>query len=109
MTADSTGTPSTVAGLIHRAVASVTFPLQLAAVFMFSTEFARQPRWVASRRHSFLVAWLAALALAGLLVSLGVGRWTGVAERLALGTLLVWEVWVSRQLILFDWARARKS
>jgi hypothetical protein len=95
---DPTGSSVTFAGLAHRAVMSVSFPLELVALVLFSAAFARHPRW---RRHSG-VAWVlsavAAVALTGFLLAVLLNWMPAVAERVALASFLAWEFWAAFQL-----------
>jgi hypothetical membrane protein len=96
---DPPGQAPTPAGLIHRAVASATFPVELVALFLFSAAFAGQPRWRERRGTSFALATIAAVASAGFLLAFILNRVPGLAERLALASFLAWELWVARQLV----------
>lgn len=95
---DPMGSSLTFAGLAHRAVMRVSFPLELVALVLFSAAFARHPRW---RRHSG-VAWalsaVAAVALTGFLLAVLLNWMPAVAERVALASFLAWEFWAAFQL-----------
>ncbi|MBK7583245.1 MAG: DUF998 domain-containing protein [Myxococcales bacterium] len=98
VTTDAPGAAPTTAGLVHGAIATGSFVLQLLAVLLFSAEFARQPHWRGRRRWSFVLAMLAAVALVVFFASVRLRYMTGLAERLALGTPLAWELWAAYQL-----------
>lgn len=95
---DPAGRSPTPVGLVHRAVVSAIFPLELAALFLFSAAFARHPRWRRHQRPSLALATVAAVAAAGFLLAVLLNRLPGLAERLALASFLAWELWVSVQL-----------
>ncbi len=96
---DPPGQSPTPAGLAHRAVAVATFPLELAALFLFSAAFAGAPRWRGRRKTSFALATIAAIAAAGFFLAVLRNWMPGLAERLALASFLAWEFWAARQLI----------
>ena len=91
--------PSTT-GIVHRAIASATFALELAAVFVFSAAFRRHRRWHRQQAVSLVLSVSAAIALTMFIIAIQVDVAPGLAERMALAILLVWELWISFQLIL---------
>ncbi len=86
------------AGLAHFAVVSVSFPLELVALFLFSAAFARHARWRPYRGSSFVLAATSAVALTGFLFAVLLNQMPGLAERLALTSFLVWEFWAAFHL-----------
>lgn len=96
---DPPGQALTPAGLVHRAVVTASFPVELAALFLFSVAFVARPRWRGRAKVSFALATFAAVALAGFFLAVSRGRMPGLAERLALASFLAWELWAARQLI----------
>lgn len=96
---DPPGQALTPAGLVHRAVVTASFPVELVALLLFSVAFAAQSRWRGRARTSFALATIAAVALAGFFLAVSRGRLPGLAERLALASFLAWELWAARQLI----------
>ncbi len=96
---DPAGRSPTAVGLVHRVVVSLVFPLELAALFLFSAAFARQPRWRRRQRTSLALSALAAVAAAGFLLAVLLNRLPGLAERSALASFLAWEVWAALQLV----------
>jgi len=91
--------PSTT-GIAHRAFASATFALELAAVFVFSAAFRRQRRWRRQQAVSLALSVSAAVAMTAFIIAIQVDVAPGLAERTALAILLVWELWIGFQLIL---------
>jgi len=91
-------TPGT-AGLAHRAFASATFALELAALFAFSAAFRRRRRWRRQQAVSLALSVSAAVALTAFFIAIQVDIAPGLAERVALAVLLAWELWISFQLI----------
>ncbi len=96
---DPAGSLPTPVGFVHRAVVSAIFPLELAALFLFSAAFARHPRWRRHQRTSLALATVAAVAAAGFLLAVLLNRLPGLAERSALAGFLVWELWAALQLV----------
>jgi hypothetical membrane protein len=96
---DPVGRSPTAVGLVHRVVVNVVFPLELAALFLFSAAFARHPRWRRRQRTSLVLSTLAVVTAAGFLLAVLLNRMAGVAERLALASFLAWELWASLQLV----------
>lgn len=96
---DPSGQSATLAGFVHRAVATASFPLELVALFLFSAAFAGEPRWRGCRKPSFALATITAAALAGFLLAVVLNRMPGLAERLALASFLAWELWAAGQLV----------
>jgi hypothetical membrane protein len=95
---DPLGAARTPVGRVHWVAATVSFPLELVALFLFSTAFARNPLWRGRRRISFALATVAAIVLAGLFLAVLLNRMPGLAERLALASFLAWEFWAALQL-----------
>lgn len=95
---DPAGSSPTPVGFVHRAVVSAIFPLELAALFLFSAAFARHPRWRRHQRTSLALSTLAAVTSAGFLLAVLLNRLPGLAERFALASFLAWELWASVQL-----------
>lgn len=96
---DPPGRSPTLAGFVHRAAATASFPLELIALFLFTAAFAGQPRWHTGQKISFALAAIAAVALAGFFLAVLLNRLPGLAERLALASFLAWELWAARQLV----------
>ncbi|HED16356.1 MAG TPA: DUF998 domain-containing protein [Gammaproteobacteria bacterium] len=96
---DPTGQLPTTTGRIHRSAASVTFFSELGALFVFSAAFSYYPHWRNQQRVSLVMSVSAALAMVAFIIALQVDVTPGLAERVALSTLLVWEVWICYQLL----------
>ena len=96
---DAADSARTANGLAHRVVVNVSFPSELAALFLFSAAFAGDPRWRRRTRASFVMSSTAAVALAALLLAVLVNRWPALAERLALASFMTWELWAALQLM----------
>jgi len=96
---DPTGQIPSTAGRVHRAAASATFALELAALFVFSLAFRRQRRWRRQQAVSLVLSVSAAVAVTVFVIALQVSVAPGLAERAALAILLAWELWASLQLI----------
>lgn len=105
--ADPSGYVPTAAGIAHRAVVAVSFVVELAALFMFSTAFAASPGSRTLGRVSFALAGLAAIALGGFALAVLASRLPGLAERLALAGFLAWEVWAA--FTLLHWRSPSRS
>ncbi len=88
-----------VSGRIHRSAASATFALELAALFVFSSAFGRDRRWRRQRVVSLVLAVCATVAIISFVIAIQLDVAPGLAERIAMLVLLVWEIWVSIQLI----------
>lgn len=96
---DAPGEPLSASGLIHRSAASLTFALELAALFVFSTIFRYQRHWLRLRTFSFALSVCAAVALTGFVIALQLQVAPGLAERVALTVFLVWEIWIAMALV----------
>lgn len=96
---DAPGQTPDVSGRIHRAAASATFALELAALFVFSAAFGRQRRWHRQRAVSLVLSVSAAVALTAFVIAIQLDMAPGLAERVALAIFLVWEIWACIQLI----------
>jgi len=90
----------TISGRIHRSAASATFIFELAALFVFSVAFGRHHLWRHQRVTSMVLSVSAAVAMVMFIIALHTNVAPGLAERVALSVLLVWEVWVCYHLIL---------
>jgi len=95
---DSAFSSPTRAGLAHRAFVGVSFPLELAALLLFSAAFTRHARWRPYSRTSFVLSAISAVALTGLLLAVLLNQLPGLAERLALASFLAWEFWAAFHL-----------
>lgn len=96
---DAPDQAASVSGRIHRSAASATFALELAALLVFSAAFGHQRRWRRQRRVSLTLSAGAAAALTAFVIAIQLDVMPGLAERVALAIFLVWEIWVSVQLI----------
>ena len=119
---DPAGSTPTFTGVVHRAAAAVSFPVELIALFMFSAAFAMSARWRQYTRGSFALSAIAAVTLVGLFLAVLWNRMPGLAERLALASLLLWEFGAALGLVRlslsarqagtnppFDYRRANKN
>ena len=96
---DPAGSSLTLASLVHRVALSVSLPVELVALFLFSIAFRRDRRW---RRHSglsFVLSAVAASTLAGFLFAVLLNQTPAVAERLALASVMAWEFWAAFLLV----------
>ncbi len=89
----------TITGMIHRAVASTTFISELAALFVFTMAFRRNRRWHQQQTFSLILSVSAAVAMMLFIIAMQIDIAAGLAERIALVILLVWEIWACFQLI----------
>lgn len=89
----------TTTGQIHRAVASSTFFLELTALFVFSVAFSQSPDWYRQQTVSLVLSISAALSMAVFIVAIQIDLAPGLAERIALIILLIWEIWACFQLV----------
>ena len=96
---DPAGSSPTLTGFAHRAALSVSLPVELVALFLFSIAFRRDRRWRRCSGPSFVLSTIAASALAGFLVAVLLNRTPAVAERLALASVMAWEFWAAFQLV----------
>lgn len=96
---DAGGQARTVAGLVHRLVASACFPLELVALFLFSATFAANPLWRRFSRPTFVWGLVMVLTLALLVLAVLWNRMPGLAERVALAGFMVWELGAALGLI----------
>ncbi len=96
---DAPDSALSLTGGIHRAVASATFTLELAAFFIFTLEFRRDRRWHRHQAVSLVLSISAAIAMMMFVIAIQVEVAPGLAERIALAIFLAWELWVCFQLI----------
>jgi len=96
---EPTGQIPSTTGRVHRAAASASFALELAALFVFSLAFRRHRRWRRQQAVSLVLSVSAAIAVTVFVIALQVSVAPGLAERAALAILLAWELWASLQLI----------
>ena len=99
---DPSGSPSSSIGLIHGLATAVSFPLELAAFFLFSSAFSRSSGWQMHGRFPFVLSILAAIGLSLFFVTVLINWMPGLGERIALASFLLWEVWAA-------WHLTRKS
>lgn len=92
------GAAPSASGAIHRAAASASFALELAALGLFSAAFAAQAPWRGMARVSLALLALAAAAAAMLVVAILIGWRQGLAERAALAPFMAWEFYAGWQL-----------
>jgi len=96
---DPIGSPLTLTGRIHSDVAYTAFLSELAAIFLFTAAFARDPVWQRRSGTSFVLSTTAAATLAGFVVAASLDYMPGVAERLALASFMAWEFWAAWPLL----------
>lgn len=96
---DPPGQVRSTRGFIHIAVASATFLLELAALFVFSVVFGRDRCWHRQQSVSLVLSVSAAIALLAFAIAIQVDVAPGLAERVATAILLAWEIWVCFQLV----------
>ena len=89
-------------GLVHRTAVTVSFILELAALFLFSIAFARSSPWKPYARQSLVLAIFAAGGLSIFFLVVVLDRLPGLGERVALASFLAWELWASFRLIRFS-------
>lgn len=96
---DPGGRVLSMSGHIHRLAAAASFLLEFLALVGFSVAFMASALW--RRWASLSLAWSAVAAATVVGLALGVlwNRMPGLAERLALGSFLLWEVGVSLELL----------
>jgi hypothetical protein len=88
-------------GLVHRTAVTVSFILELAALFLFSTAFARSSQWKPYAPQSLVLAIFAAGGLSIFFLVLVLDRLPGLGERVALASFVAWELWAAFRLIRF--------
>lgn len=96
--ADPPGTSASAAGAVHRAAASVSFAVELAALFLWSVAFAARPGWRGAAGLSFALSAVAAATTAMLVLAIGLDWRPGLAERAAVAAFMVWEFWAGLAL-----------
>jgi len=96
---DPIGQIPSMTGRIHRAAASATFMLELAALFVFSVAFGHHHRWRRQQAVSLVLSVSAAVAMTAFIIAIQVDVAPGLAERVALAILLAWELWAIFQLL----------
>jgi len=96
---DPSGQIQSTAEYMHIAVASASFVLELAALFVFSIVFGRDRRWYRQQSVSLVLSVCGAIALMVFVIAIQVDIAPGLAERVAMAILLAWEVWVCFHLI----------
>ena len=95
---EAPGAARSIAGAIHRASASASFGLELAALVLYSAAFASEVQWRGAARVSLALLALAGAALAMLFSAIVLGWRPGLAERAALAAFMAWEFWAGAQL-----------
>lgn len=95
---DPPGQGVSTTGLVHRMVASATFVLELAALFVFSAAFSGHRRWRRQRVVSLALSVSAAVALTAFVLAIRLSVMPGLAERVVLVVFLTWELWAAFQL-----------
>jgi len=98
---DPSGIPSSQVGFIHEAATAVSFPLELAAFFLFSLAFSRSSGWRMRETLSFTLSILATIGLSIFFATVLIDWMPGLGERIALASFFPWELWVA-------WRLARK-
>lgn len=96
---DPADSPLTWIGLVHSTAVTISFILELAALFMFVMAFARVRQWQAHARVGLALALSAAGALSFFFLLLVVEQLPGLGERVALAAFVAWEIWASFSLI----------
>jgi len=96
---DPPGQLKTISGLIHRLAATVAFMSELAALFIFSTAFRHDCRWQEQQTISLSISIIAALTMVVFILAIQVDITPGLAERIVMIPLLIWEVWICVRLI----------
>jgi len=96
---DPSGQLATTTGRIHRSAASLTFFSELGALFVFSIVFGRLPHWRSLQPVSLILSVCAAIAMVLFIIAMQVDVAPGLTERVALSTLLAWEIWICYQLL----------
>lgn len=96
---DSAGSSLTLPGLAHRVALSVSLPVELVALFLFSIAFRRNRRWRRHSGRSFVFSTIAAAALSGFLLAVLLNQAPAVAERLALASVMAWEFWAAFHVV----------
>lgn len=96
---DPPGVRTTTAGLIHLAVATLSFPVELVALLLLTRAFAAEPAWRDYIEPTRLIALLGGISLAALVITILLRSVAGLAERAALLTFLVWELLASLRLM----------
>ena len=96
---DPAGSSLTLTGFVHRVALSVSLPVELVALFLFSIAFRRDRQWRRRSGLSFVLSTIAASALAGFLLAIRLDQTPAVAERLALARVMAWEFWAAFHLV----------
>lgn len=96
---DPANSPTTWVGTVHSSAVTLSFILELAALFLFAMAFARSRRWKPHARLSLALAVLAAGSLSVFFLLLVLEQLPGLGERIALIAFTAWELWASLRLI----------
>lgn len=89
---DPAGVPSTIAGSIHRIVASLSFPLEAGALLFLFRPLRTLPGWRSLSLITSTAAPAGLAALLWLLVAVLTGSMPGLAERAVFAVFLGWEI-----------------
>ena len=106
--ADAPGAAPSAAGTVHRVAASTSFAVELGALALFSAALMARPAWRGAARVSFALAALALAASALMVYALALDWREGLAERVAVGTFMAWELWAGAWLALRAEPRAAR-
>lgn len=95
---DAPGAPESVAGVVHRSVATASFAVELAALLVLASAFRASPAWRSYARRAVALTALAGGSTAWLVVALRTGWAPGLAERAALAAFALWELSTAARL-----------
>jgi len=91
---DTTGEAATTAGRVHIGLAGVSALLTIVCAVLYAIAFRKDLRW--ERHARFTWACALAIVVTGSVAAVSAGRpWMGAAERLPIGTFLLWIAVVS--------------
>lgn len=93
------GAAPSAEGAIHRAAASASFAVELAALALLSAAFEQDRGWRGVAGVSLALAALAAAASAMLATAILLGWRPGLAERAALAAFMIWELFAGALLM----------
>ncbi len=96
---DPSGSPLSPIGFTHEVATVISFPLELAALFLFSIAFSRSSNWHKQGVFSLVLSVFAAISLLIFFVTALVDWMPGFGERIAFVSFLLWELSISWYLI----------
>ena len=94
---------------IHNAVAPIAFISIIAAIGILGVRFRRWPEWKGVSSYSLISSVLALVFLAAVVSSLQTRDFTGLWQRLMLGTMFLWCIVIGARLFRLTGERSRSA